>query len=131
MSTLNEVVVAFYDSLGKSSISEKYVSDLQCFIATIIYIFNPSLSETEYIKYKCYFDNYHSSKLTQQSTNYIKIFKTIISNHSINYSDITDQSFNLLKIDPNLFEQVKRQQLMKPMKKLLIDMLNIYKRVSF
>ncbi len=122
MTTLNEVVNAFYDSLGKSSISEKYVSDLQCFIATIIYIFNPSLSETEYIRYKCYFDNYYSSNLTQQSTNYIKIFKTVISNHSINYSDITD---------PNLFEQVKRQQLMKPMKKLLIDMLNIYKRVSF
>jgi hypothetical protein len=34
MSTLNEVVNAFFDGLGKSSISEKYVSDLQCFIAT-------------------------------------------------------------------------------------------------
>jgi hypothetical protein len=122
MTTLNEVVNAFYDSLGKSSISEKYVSDLQCFIATIIYIFNSSLSETEYIKYKCYFDNYHSSNLTQQSTNYVKIFKTVISSYPINYNDITD---------PNLFEQVKRQQLMKPMKKLLIDMLNIFKRVSF
>jgi len=122
MTTLNEIVNAFYDGLGKSSISEKYVSDLQCFIATIIYIFNPSLSETEYIRYKCYFDNYHSSNLTQQSTNYVKIFKTVISSYPINYNDITD---------PNLFEQVKRQQLMKPMKKLLIDMLNIFKRVSF